>query len=402
MTTPTAESPRAVQSDSELVERIDVLVREEKHLEAARLIRKIRDLSLVTDSHRKLLDTAGIIERAVGDLLSSPRDECEWIKQGESHGRYDFTIYYKIGDGAELKCRIESPVPSDLLVPLLSVLNESGLYQTWIPSWQTPFRLGVQESQQLLLHEYEHDHEHDRRGHQVIQVSVAVPWPMKPREALFSVQAVDDIDENGFIVATMTTLNDKTEDGRAVIESLPTGFEVPPPASGMERCDFDGAVLFRNCPEHHPNYAASKSKFPHRDLILLQFTMQFDAKMAMVPKSTINFVTRTALGVVWNMLLRVAEDVRDGNREEHRRVISEKADFYRWVEERCEYMLHAISSGGGGVSDGDGTAANVTPNRGNELQHKQRQQQQQQQDDRKEEHSGQTNDRKEVARPWTL
>mmetsp|Transcript_12166 Transcript_12166/g.25781 ORF Transcript_12166/g.25781 Transcript_12166/m.25781 type:complete len:318 (+) Transcript_12166:680-1633(+) len=276
--------------------------------------------------------------------MSSPQEE--WTKQGESCGRYDFTIYYKVEDGARLTCRIESPVPSSLLVPLLSVLNESALYGTWIPSWQTPFRLGVQESKQIL---------HDSRGHQVIQVSVSVPWPMKPREALFSVQAVDDIESSGSIIAKMTTIDD-TEQGKAVKKSLPDNFEVPRVSEGMERCDFGGIVLFRKCATDHPNYKATRQKFPEEDLILLQYMMHFDAKMTMVPKSMINFVTRTALGVVWNMLLRVAEQVRDGSRDKHRETIARKADFYNWVEERCKYILHnATTNDNGHISGSDDT-----------------------------------------------
>ena len=245
-------------------------------------------------------------------------------------------------------------------------MNESALYHTWIPSWQTPFKLGIQESNQLL---------HDSRGHQVIQVSVSVPWPMKPREALFSVQAVDDIETNGFIIAKMTTIDSKDQEQEQTAKNnLPDNFEVPELTPGMERCDFDGAVLFRNCPIDHPNYKATRQKFPTDDLILLQFTMHFDAKMTMVPQSAINFITRTALGVIWNMLLRVAEQVRDGSREEHCEVISAKADFYKWVEKRCNYMLHKILNNN---NDDNHTKQQYGERQQHQQQQKQNQQQQQ-------------------------
>jgi len=205
---------------------IETLIKEEKHLEAARVIRKIQSQSqqsffFDTDEYyRKILQKAELIERAVKELLSSPEkevidnddddnddndndndnDDDEWIKQGGSHrySNYEYTIYYKIDDKARLTCRIESPVPTTLLVPLLSVLNESSLYQTWIPSWTTPIKLGIKESNQLLQ---------DSRGHQIIQVQCHVgPWPIRVREACFSVLAVDDIETNGFIIATMTSL----------------------------------------------------------------------------------------------------------------------------------------------------------------------------------------------------
>ena len=49
-------------SDAELVEKIDRLVGEEKHLEAARAIRKIRDKSMISSKHEYILNKAKIIE----------------------------------------------------------------------------------------------------------------------------------------------------------------------------------------------------------------------------------------------------------------------------------------------------------------------------------------------------
>lgn len=313
-------------SDSELLKLVGGLVNEEKHLEAARLLRQIKDQSLLSDRHRKLLAKVIIIENAMNDLLSSPEET--WTKQGETHGPYDFTLYYKVEDGARLTCRIESPIPHSLLVPLLSVLNESDLYQTWIPSFRTPFKLGVQESKQLL---------NDTRGHQVIQVTVGVPFPLKTREALFSVQAVDEIETNGLIIAKMTSIGD-TAEGEIIKSSLPDNFDIPLPSRSTERVDFEGVVIFRHCPTDHPNYDENRKKYPGEDLILTQFAFSFDAKITL-PQSMINFFTRSAMGMVWNMLLRVAEKVRDGTREEHCNAIAQKADFYDWVEERCKYMI---------------------------------------------------------------
>jgi hypothetical protein len=108
---------------------------------------------------------------AVGDLLSAPGDD--WIKQGESHGKNgDFTIYYKVQEGARLTCRIESPIPTSHLVPLLSVLNESELYEEWIPTFHRPFKMGVTSSKQLATFS---------RGHQVIQGRNAVADDMRQR-----------------------------------------------------------------------------------------------------------------------------------------------------------------------------------------------------------------------------
>mmetsp|Transcript_26989 Transcript_26989/g.47641 ORF Transcript_26989/g.47641 Transcript_26989/m.47641 type:complete len:345 (-) Transcript_26989:1223-2257(-) len=307
--------------------RVEELLQQEKLLEAARLLRDMPvSSSSLSESHRKVVQKAEIIEHAVADLLSSPQDD--WKRQGGQSG--DFTVYYKVDDGARLTCRIESPIPASLLVPLLSVLNESSLYQTWIPFFHRPFHMGVSSSKQLL---------NDSRGHQVIQVQCQVPWPMKPREALFDVAAVDDIDEHQFIIAKMTTINNET--AQFLLDD--NTFQVPECPPGMERCDFDGAVLFRACPPEHNNFQTVKQKHPTEDLFLVQFLFYFDAKMPLIPQALINFVTREAIGIIWKMLLSVAEDVRNGKRKEHCDVIAQKREFYEdWVARRCEFMLRKI------------------------------------------------------------
>jgi hypothetical protein len=321
----TMTAPETI-SDSDLIEQAAVLYKEERLLAAARLLRQVQEDASLTQFHQRLLHNAEICEKAVTELLSEPSSD-GWKKQGESHGHYDTSIYYKVEPGARLTCRMETPIPSSLLVPLLSVLNESNLYTEWIPRWTYPFKMGVSQSHQLIQ---------ETRGHQIIQIQCDVPWPITPREVLMDVIAVDDIDEQGFIIAKMRTLEANTQE-------LPPGFSIPPLAKNTERIDFDGAVLFRPCPTDHANYATSREKNTE-DLILLQFTMYFDAHMAMVPQSVINFITRTVIGHIWGMLLKVAEEVRDGKRPIHAEIIEAKADFYKWVNERTQFMLAEIKA----------------------------------------------------------
>ncbi len=312
-------------TDAELVQKAEYLQKAEQLLAAARALRQVRNpKQFLTEQHLKLLKIADLLEDAVDDFLAPPGSE--WKKQGESHGAYDTSIYYKIESGGRLTCRIETPIPKDMLVPILSVLNESSLYSTWIPSWTRPIRLGVRDSRQIL---------NDRKGHQVIQMKCDVPWPMSSREVLMDVTAVDDIEENGCILAKMQTLEGLGENDSLL---LPQGFEVPPLEKGSERVDFDGSILFRACPTDHPLYASSRQKLSG-DLILLQYTLYFDGKMAAVPHSMINFITRVVIGMIWSMLLKVAEEVKSGERKDHVEIIRQKADFYSWLEGRCQLML---------------------------------------------------------------
>ena len=45
------------------------------------------------------------------------------------------------------------------------------------------------------------------------------------------------------------------------------------------------------------------------------------------------------IGGVWAMFLYVAEGVRDGKRPQHKEAIEAKADLYRWIERRTDFML---------------------------------------------------------------
>ena len=314
-------------SDLELLIQAQLLFEDEKLLAAARLLRRIRDPKQhLKQQHVKLLKIADLVEESVNEFLSPPGDD--WTKKAENHGDFDSSIYFKVESGGRLMCRIETPIPKEMLVPILAVWNESSLYETWIPSWKNPVRIGVKESRQIL---------HDRRGHQVIQIKCDVPWPMSEREVLMDVTAVDDIEATGCIIAKMQTL-DAVVSGKETNHLLPEGFELPPLQKGSERVEFNGSILFRACPKDHPNFNSAQQRFPG-NLILMQYNMYFDAKMVAVPNSLINFVTRVVIGMVWSMLLKVADEVRTGERIEHVNLIQQKAVFYEWLENRCCQML---------------------------------------------------------------
>jgi hypothetical protein len=348
----------AAATDVELIARAQELVTEERLLAAARLLKKVDDSSLLHDSHDAILKSAAAFEVAIEDLLGQPlasstssdtgddSSSSDWKKQGESNdGHFNTAIYYKVDDEARLTCRIDTPIEASLLIPLLSVLNEVDLYETWIPSWNYP-KMGIRRSQQL---------EERTRAHRTLIVTSNVPWPLATREVVMEAVAVDDIDETGWIAVRM--------------ETVETGGVVPPPDYGVERMDFAGAFLFRACPADHPtlqrqhsNASNNSTGMQHDDtptptttdntdtsqeqeqerLVLVSFKMFLDAHIANVPMSLINFVTRTVIGHIWAMLLQVAQDIREGRRPQHAQVIADKPDFYRWVETRVQVMLDQL------------------------------------------------------------
>jgi hypothetical protein len=110
----------------EMLQQAIHLYQNDKILSATRLLQSI-PCSNYESIHHHILKEGMIFQK----LLDQSNDhhtnhpsskEVEWFKQGEQHGRYNFCIYYKLSKENHLTCRIETPIHSDLLVPLLSVL----------------------------------------------------------------------------------------------------------------------------------------------------------------------------------------------------------------------------------------------------------------------------------------
>jgi hypothetical protein len=217
-------------------------------------------------------------------------------------------------------------VESSLFCPLLSVPNESELYHKWMPHWNFP-KLCLSES--LLLRDL-------GRGHQIIRLRINTPFPFANRECILQGVVTDSIDEDNAIILNL--------------ESMDTGryfeIEVPEPEPGYQRAAYVGDFLFRPCPVDHPAFRKSKVKYPVGEKLLL-ITMDFsaDGRVAGVPLSIINFITRNVIGKQWGTLLKIAEDVKSGIRADHQKAIEEKKELYGWVEERVRVMLDKMDQG---------------------------------------------------------
>lgn len=334
--------------DARLIAQAEHEYQEDRLLAAARLLRQVQNESLLKDVHSKMLRTANDCEAFVHSITSSvdhgdENDDApsEWKKQGESHGRHDSVIYYKMGgeQGNCLTARVETPIPSSLLVPLLSVLNECELYREWLPSFEKP-RLGVTKSEKLCQ---------TGRVSQVLAVAMDSPWPLATREVIIGAVAFDDIDTKGDIGVRLKGLHTGSSE---------TDVEIPPPEGGAVRVDFDGGFLFRKCPEDHP---ALTTKAPHNSgksvensdehMLLVSFLMYVDSKINFLPQGLINFVVRTVIGRMWEKFLTVAEDVKAGRRPKHAQAIAAKREsLYDWVEHRVESLFEKHMSNHGGAA----------------------------------------------------
>lgn len=141
------------------------LFHDDKILQAARVLLQAYQGEgnvevLKSDKHNTILEQAEACERLVACFQEErPTD---WVGgtgvagTGAHHG--DTAIYYKIVDNDSsagkravnrLQCRLHTPISESLLVPIISVLNESQLYHTWIPSWSFPVKFGVRRVEKI-------------------------------------------------------------------------------------------------------------------------------------------------------------------------------------------------------------------------------------------------------------
>ena len=356
---------------SERLKQAQVLEEECKTFAAATLLEGI-DPKHFQPVHYIIINEAELFRRLLHDsasLITASNDDNnnksnetnnsdEWIKQGEQHdGRHDFAMYYKVSPTNQITCRLETPIEPSLLVPILAVLNESELYQTWIPQYKVP-RMEVVKSEKLCQ---------SGRVSQTILVETEVPWPIAKRELILKAVACDDIsvdssddnnkddsDNNNNSNNNNNNNNNGGSSSRILvrIQSLDCeddgedGLEILPAKKGV-RIKVDGGFVFERCPMNHPMMAKKKatttlSSSDHHDnnnLILLTFTFSVDPKLSILPQSFLNFFLRTAMRQIWLMFLHVAEEVGDGKRPAHSEAIERKAELYDWVEDRTNAML---------------------------------------------------------------
>lgn len=214
------------KTDSEWIALANKRYQEDKLFDAYRMLKNVQDKTLFSEEEIKICSVAVECESAIADLLEEPDMRHGWTKQGECHGEYDTTIFYKVDPAtAHLTCRLETPIEFSLLIPLLSVLNESNLYTDWCPSWTRPIAMGITTSEQI---------QRIGRVNQMIHVVGKVPWPFYPREVFLETIAIDDIDENSYFAVRLYS-------------KTPGGI-VPELEPSVERVDFQGVLLFRPCP----------------------------------------------------------------------------------------------------------------------------------------------------------
>lgn len=313
-------------SDVELMEKAKEFIAVERYLEAARHLRQVQDTTKLTTQFRHALLWADEMENRLQREQSETFVADGWKKQGEAHVNYDFVTYHKVDSSNRLTVRIELILESTMVVPLLSVLNETNLYSEWMPAWKHP-RLGLRQSK--MLHEI-------GRGNQIVQVTVDMPFPFAAREVVQHAVAIDAIEEVASILIRVKELAPGYFDD---------DIDIPEPSKGVVRIDFDAGFVIRACPEDHDLLKRSRRKYPENEhKVLVTIEKSVDAHVSYVPLSIINFFTRQVIKQMLVSLLDVASDIQSGKREKHAEAIRAKEELYGWVTERVECMFNKFSS----------------------------------------------------------
>eukprot|EP01083_Nonionella_stella_P040088 109004_1 len=220
------------------LQKAEELYNEESLLEAARVLKSITDPTIVLEEkHHSILRNAEEGEALFADLKAEAKDGSEsgsasWIDHGVSGGKFPTRILHRLGEtfsGVQLRVKCETPIQKELLSPLLSVLNESQLFKTWMPSWRAPrFQLRTCDKLKQM-----------GRVSQILHIVLDIPWPMASREFVLSAVGFDDIDANGDIGIKLKSITTADNIDDCVPEKEKKTVEV----------DIDGGSLFTKCPK---------------------------------------------------------------------------------------------------------------------------------------------------------
>ena len=296
---------------------------EEKEKEKERLVAYVLQKAKQSESFMDMLredaekDASWETQKSLSFSLTSSSSS------SSQKSREQTKIYYKtIENDTKLIVRVDQSIKRDMLVPVLATLNESQLYASWLPSWTMP-KLKFSRTEKL-----------DQRGRcsQLLLVTVECPWPFSTREVVLDALAFDDIDESG-VVAVLLNSCDCEDDER--VPAIDHKF------GQCTRVDFHGGFLFRAIPSEGD--AWKKAREIHGDEMIVSFIFNIDPKISYVPVSIIQFVTRTVIGTLWAMFMKIANKVKNGEMKEHAKAIeSKRLVLYDWVDERVKIMFARI------------------------------------------------------------
>jgi len=296
-------------SDDELLVRADAHSKEERLLEAGRLLRKVDNRARINESQRKVMRKAAAVQVVVDEAKTMPSTENGYTKHCENHGKYDTSCYY-IMEGNEMTMRIEAILPKGLRVPLLGVLSEINSWESWMPRITFPVKMGVGETRSLKK---------SGRFDQILRAELMLPI-ISNRETVMETTFCDAVDEDDCFVILVGQPNEADIEGGLI------------PVTELERVEMQLGLVIQTCSSNHPLTKNSKHEYPKDEpLVHITFTAFI--------RPSINLFIRNFFPPLFLQLLRITEETQKGKRPVVSNMIKEKKEEYDWFLERCDAML---------------------------------------------------------------
>lgn len=296
---------------------------EERLFDAKNELLKVEKENLTLEEE-KLLEKAQICE----DFLKVVESEADpsWSSLGEmkKNGRAHSTVYNLEYQPVRVDFMIESVIEKSLMFPLIAALNEVDLYPSWLPNWNHP-KFQIVRAETLK-----------RTGHTSQIFTVRTAAPLATVEFYVSATAVDFTESGKTFILKIDPLEDGAEDGL-----------VPPPEEGINRVTLGGGLTFRKCPEDRAENAKKlrgKKAKEEENFVLVDFAVVYQNKKKFLKPGFIirkmsNFVLKIITSALWQRLLSIAEEIRDGKRPEFDKVVEEKPVPYGWAKNCIEKIV---------------------------------------------------------------
>jgi len=292
---------------------------EERLFDARNELLKVNKESLTLEEE-KLLEKAEACEK----YLKTITDEIDpsWVELGESkkNGRSHSTVYNLQFEPVKVDFMIESVVESSLIFFLTVALNEVDLYPSWMPNWSRP-KFKVIRAETL-----------ERSGNTTQVFTVRTVSPLATVEFYVSATGVDDTPSNQSFILKIDPLEPGGANGL-----------VPDPIDGVNRVTLGGGLTFRQCPPDRAE-VAKKLKGTTEECVLVNLSVVYEnrnnnLKPGFLIRKMSNFVLKIITGGLWQRLIGVAEEIRDGKRPEFSKVIEEKPSTYNWAKGCIEKIV---------------------------------------------------------------
>lgn len=317
---------------SAISEEASNLFSNDRVLDAARMLRSSNNTDQFNAEHHEILNVAQKFEIMMEETDNS---DGSWKSIAKSYNTcgfmsdLDYRLSIQNDTHTKVEVKIVTVIPKDLLVPLLALLNETDLYQKWIPE--------VSKSEKI---------QQTGRVSQLLRLLINLPWPLPKLEFLYRGLGCDDVETSKNIMIKLDTL----KEGDVV-----NGYEVPPPpdeGSKVHRFDINGGFLFEPCTEDYMKRAIegkfikkeggtanSSNNINISDYLCLSLYFQMESSRFRLPESILKLMFKVSISASTSRFFRAAKDIKNKKKKEHCKRIQEKREeIYDWMDERASYI----------------------------------------------------------------